>query len=58
MAVSTISRRLKDVLELSRINIDIFKAHSMRSASASKAFLKGASEGASIWGDNENSLMA
>ena len=43
VAVSTVSRWLRDVLQLSGININIFKAHSTRSASTSKAFLKGAS---------------
>ena len=43
VAVSTVSRWLRDVLQLSGIIINIFKAHSPRSASTSKAFLKGAS---------------
>ena len=43
VTVSTVSRWLKGVLQLSDINIDIFKAHSTSSASTSKAFLKGAS---------------
>ena len=43
VAESTVSRWLKDVLQLSGININIFKAHSTRSVSNSKAFLKAAS---------------
>ena len=43
VTVSTVSRWLKGVLQLSDINIDIFKAHSTSSASTSNAFLKGAS---------------
>ena len=43
VAISTVSRWLKDVLQLSGINSDILKAHSTRSASISKAFLKSAS---------------
>ena len=43
VAVSTVSRWLKDFLQLSGININIFKAHSRRLASTSKAFLKGVS---------------
>ena len=43
VALSAVSRWLKGVLQLSEINIDIFKAHSMRSVCTSKAFLKGAS---------------
>ena len=43
VTVSTASGGLKGVLQLSDINIDIFKAHSASSASTSKAFLKGAS---------------
>lgn len=42
VAVSTVFRWLNDVLQLSGINIDIFKDHSTRSASTSKAFLNGA----------------
>ena len=43
VTVSTVCRWLKGVLQLSDINIDIFKAPSTSSASTSKAFLKGAS---------------
>ena len=53
VAVLTVSRWLKDVLQLSVINIDIFKAHSTRSASTSKASL----ERCFYQGDNENSLL-
>ena len=42
VAVSTVFRWLNDVLQLSGINIDIFKDQSTRSASTSKAFLNGA----------------
>ena len=38
VTVSAVSRWLKGILQLSDINIDIFKAHSTRSVSISKAF--------------------
>ena len=43
VAASTVSRWMKDVLQLCGINIDIFRTHSTRSASTSKAALKDAS---------------
>ena len=43
VTVSTVCRWLKGFLQLSDINIDIFKAHSTSLASTSKAFLKGGS---------------
>ena len=43
VTVSAVSRWLKGILQLSDINIDIFKAHSTKSVSISKAFWKGAS---------------
>ena len=42
VAVSAVSRWLKCILQLSDINMDIFKAHSTRSVSTSKEFLKAA----------------
>ena len=43
VAVSAVCRWLKGVLQFSGINVDISKAHSLRSVSTSKAFSKGAS---------------
>lgn len=43
ITTSTVARWLKQVLELSGVNTDTFKAHSFRGASTSKAYFKGCS---------------
>ena len=40
---STLARWIKDILLLAEVDTDVFKAHSLRGASTSKAFLKGLS---------------
>ena len=43
VSVTTVSRWVKEVLKLAGINTELFKAHSVRSASSSKAFVYGLS---------------
>jgi len=43
VAVSTVSRWIKEVLSLAGIDVSYFKGHSTRSASSSKAGIVGAS---------------